>query len=112
MAFYENTLIARQDLAEKDLKILTDKYSELINNTEGKVIKIENWGLKNLSQQIKRFNKGFFIHFKFKGNRETLDEIERKTKIDRSVIRHLVVKYKKLETDIEYFSKKINEKKK
>lgn len=112
MPFYENTLIARQDLAEKDLKTLTDKYSELINNNDGKVIKIENWGLKNLSQRIKRFNKGFFIHFKFKGNRETLEEIEKKTKIDQSIIRHLVVKYKKLETDIEYFSKKINEKKK
>ncbi len=80
MPFYENTLIARQDLAEKDLKTLTDKYSELINNNDGKVIKIENWGLKNLSQRIKRFNKGFFIHFKFKGNRETLEEIEKKNK--------------------------------
>ena len=31
MAFYENTLIARQDLAEKDLKNLRSKYNDLIN---------------------------------------------------------------------------------
>ena len=28
MAFYENTLIAKQDLAEKDLKSIKDKYNE------------------------------------------------------------------------------------
>ena len=27
MAFYENTIVAKQDLAEKDLKILKDKYN-------------------------------------------------------------------------------------
>ena len=26
MAFYENTIVARQDLAEKDLKGIKDKY--------------------------------------------------------------------------------------
>ena len=106
MAFYENTLVAKQDLAEKELKILKDKYSDIINKSSGKVIKIEEWGLINLAQKIKKFNKGFFIHYKFEGNKETLKEIEKKVKIDRSIIRFLTVKYKKLETDVEYFNKK------
>ena len=33
MAFYENTIVAKQDLAEKDLKILKDKYDEIINKS-------------------------------------------------------------------------------
>ena len=41
MAFYENTIIARQDLAEKELKIIKEKYNDLINGSAGKVIKIE-----------------------------------------------------------------------
>ena len=106
MAFYENTLVAKQDLAEKELKILKDKYSDIINKSSGKVIKIEEWGLINLAQKIKKFNKGFFIHYKFEGSKETLKEIEKKVKIDRSIIRFLTVKYKKLETDVEYFNKK------
>ena len=32
MAFYENTIIAKQDLAKKDLEDIKDKYSEIINN--------------------------------------------------------------------------------
>ena len=77
MAFYENTLVAKQDLAEKELKILKDKYSDIINKSSGKVIKIEEWGLINLAKKIKKFNKGFFIHYKFEGSKETLREIEK-----------------------------------
>ena len=113
MAFYENTLIARQDLAEKDLKDLRSKYNDLINKSSGKVMKIEDWGLVSLAKKIKNYNKGFFIHYKFEGNSQTLTEVEKKIKIDPSIIRHLTVKYKKLDTDIEYFNKdKLNEKKK
>ena len=51
MAFYENTLVTKQNLAEKELKILKEKYNEVINNSSGKVIKIENWGLINLAKK-------------------------------------------------------------
>ena len=106
MAFYENTLVAKQDLSDKDLKALIEKYSELINNSSGKVIKIEEWGLLNLSKKIKKYNKGFFIHYKFEGINETLEKIKNKIKVDNSIIRYLTVKYKKLDKDTEFFKKK------
>ena len=105
MAFYENTIIAKQDLAEKDLKTIKDKYNEIINNSSGKVIKIEEWGLINLASKIKNYKKGFYIHYKFEGNNKTLNEIEKKIKIDGTVIRHLIVKYKELDTKNEFFKK-------
>ena len=105
MAFYENTIIAKQDLAGKELKLIKDKYNELINKSSGKVIKIEEWGLINLSNKIKNYQKGFFIHYKFQGNNNTLNEIEKNIRIDGSIIRYLTVKYKKLDTKNEYFKK-------
>ena len=106
MAFYENTIVAKQDLAEKDIKIIKDKYNDLINNSSGKVVKIEEWGLINLSNKIKKYKKGFFIHYKFEGDKSTLNEIEKKIRIDGSIIRHLTVKYKNLDTKNEYFKNK------
>ena len=105
MAFYENTIIAKQDLTDKELKSIKDKYNELINNSSGKVIKIEEWGLINLSNKIKNYQKGFFIHYKFEGNNNTLNQIEKKSRVDGSIIRYLTVKYKKLDTKNEYFKK-------
>ena len=74
-------------------------------NNSGKVIKVEEWGLLNLARKIKRYNKGFYIHYKFEGNKKTLEDVKNKIKLDNSVIRHLIVKYKKLDTKSEYFKK-------
>ena len=105
MSFYENTLIAKQDLLKSELEKIKERYSEVINSNSGKVIKIEEWGLLNLARKIKKYKKGFYIHYKFEGNKETLNEISKKIKIDSSVIRHLVVKYKNLDIENEYFKK-------
>ena len=78
MAFYENTIIARQDLAEKDIKSIKEKYNEIIANSSGKVVKIEEWGLLNLANKIKNYKKGFYIHYKFEGNSKTINEIKKK----------------------------------
>ena len=105
MAFYENTIVAKQDLAEKELKTIKEKYNELINKSSGKVIKIEEWGLLNLANKIKNYKKGFYIHYKFEGNSKTLNEIEKKIKVDATIIKHLTIKYKKLDTKSEFFKK-------
>ncbi len=103
MTFYENTLIAKQDLAKSELEKIKEKYSNIINDNSGKVVKIEEWGLLSLARKIKRYKKGFYIHYKFEGNKETLNEMNKRIKIDSSIIRHLVVKYKSLDTKNEYF---------
>tara|TARA_A100001011_G_scaffold314253_1_gene332357 strand:- start:699 stop:1025 length:327 start_codon:yes stop_codon:yes gene_type:complete len=105
MSFYENTIVAKQDLQKAEITKIKEKYSDLINNNSGKVIKIEEWGLLNLAKKIKKYNKAFYIHYKFQGNKETLNEINKKIKIDGSIIRHLLVKYKNLDTKKEYFQK-------
>ena len=105
MSFYENTLITRQDLPKSELEKIKEKYSDIINSSSGKVVKIEEWGLLNLATKIKKYNKGFFIHYKFEGNESTLNEINKKIKVDWSIIRHLIVKYKNLDVKNEYFSK-------
>ena len=106
MAFYENTIITKQDLAEKEVKSIVSKYNELINNSSGKVIKVEEWGLLNFAKRLKNYKKGFYIHYKFEGSKKTLNEIEKKIKVDNAILRYLTVKYKKLDTKNEFFSKK------
>ncbi len=104
MAFYENTIIAKQDLPAKDLKLIKDKYNKLINSS-GKVVKIEEWGLLSLASKIKNYKKGFYIHYKFEGGKDTLAEFEKKIRLDSSIIRYLTVRYKKLDIKNEYFNK-------
>ena len=108
MAFYENTIVAKQDLAEKELETIKEKYNQIINASSGKVLKIEEWGLLNLAKKIRNYKKGFYIHYKFEGNKNTLNEVEKMIKVDGTIIRHLTVKYKKLDTTNEFFKKDVN----
>ena len=39
MNFYEHTIIARQDTSPTQLKQLLEKYTNLVNKNEGKVVK-------------------------------------------------------------------------
>ncbi len=113
MNFYEHTLIAKQDLSTPELESIEKKYTDIITKTAGKVIKVEKWGLMNFAKKIKAYNKGFYIHYKFEAENKTLEEIKKNSVIDNSLLRHLTVKYKKLDVETEYFKEKdINEKKK
>ena len=111
MNFYEHTLITKQDLSTPELNNIEKKYKDIIAKTDGKVIKVEKWGLLSFAKKIRSYNKGFYIHYKFEAENKTLDEIKRNSIIDNSLLRHLTVKYKKLDTEKEYF-KENNEKKK
>jgi small subunit ribosomal protein S6 len=111
MSFYEHTLIAKQDLSTPELEKVEKKYNDIITKTNGKIIKVEKWGLLSFAKKIKSYNKGFYIHYKFEAENKTLEEIKKNSVIDNSLLIHLTIKYKKLDTETEYF-KEINEKKK
>ena len=112
MNFYEHTIIARQDMGASQLKQMQEKYTNLVTKNEGKVLKTENWGLLNLSYLIKRNKKGNYIHFKIEGSGKTIAELEKSEKIDKSLLRYLTVKVKKLDLKTNYFEKKLEDDKK
>ena len=103
MNFYEHTIIAKHDLTSAELEELIKKYSNIISGSSGKIVKLEKWGLMNFAEKIENFRKGFYIHLKFQGNNSILDQLKEKIKLDKKVIRDLVVKYNRLDLDNEYF---------
>ena len=111
MNFYEHTIIARQDTSSAQLKQIQEKYTNLVNKNEGKVLKAENWGLLYLSYLIKKNKKGNYIHFKIEGNGKTINELEKSEKLDKNLLRYLTVKVKKLDLKTNYFEKKSEENK-
>ena len=111
MSFYEHTFVGKQDISEKDVNNVIDICTKIIEKS-GKLLKIEKWGILNLSRKIKNNKKGIFVHFKFEANSEVVKDIEKKLSIENKVIRYLTVKCKKLDLKKNYFeeNKKFNEK--
>tara|TARA_A100001011_G_scaffold232611_1_gene240578 strand:- start:477 stop:824 length:348 start_codon:yes stop_codon:yes gene_type:complete len=105
MNFYEHTIIARQDISPSQLKQIEEKYSKIVEKLDGDIVKLENWGLMNLSYLIKKNKKGNYIHFKIKADGKIISELEKNEKIDKNLLRYLTVKVKKFDLDTNYFKK-------
>jgi len=105
MNLYEHTIVARQDISPSQLKQIQEKYTNIVEKNEGNVVKLESWGLMNLSYLIKKNKKGNYLHFKIKANGKILSELEKNEKIDKNLLRFLTVKVKKFDLKTEYFNK-------
>jgi len=106
MNCYEHTFIANQDLSTSKAKSLLDKYQEIIKKNSGKILKIEEWGLRNLSHIIKKNKKGFYFHIKLEGIGKTIEELEKAGNIDEMLMRYLTVRVKKHNLEESFFEQK------
>ena len=90
------------------MKSLKTKYSQIIEKNEGEIIKIDDWGILNLSYEINKNKKGNYIHFKLKGSGLTVSELEKNEKIDNNLLRFLTIRVKKFDLDKNYFKQETN----
>ena len=103
MNLYEHTIVARQDTSPSQLKQLEEKYSKIVKKNEGDVVKLENWGLINLSYIIKKNKKGNYIHFKIEGTGKIIKKLEQNEIIDKNLLRYMSIKVKKFDLKTNYF---------
>ena len=106
MNCYEHTFITKQDLPQSQTKALLTKYEDIIKKNSGKIIKVEEWGLRNLSHIIRNNKKGFYFHLKLEGDGNTIHELEKAQNIDEMLIRYLTVRVKKHNLEENFFEKR------
>ncbi|MBQ7632754.1 MAG: 30S ribosomal protein S6 [Alphaproteobacteria bacterium] len=92
MANYESVLIARQDLGAAQVNSLVSDLSEVIKKEGGEVVKVDNWGLKNLAYRIKKNRKGHYVLLNIVAPSNAITEYERLIRLNEDVIRYMTVK--------------------
>ena len=91
MKLYETTFIARQDMAPSQVDLLTEKYSKIITDHGGSVVKTEYCGLRLLAYTIKKNTKGHYVLLSLKVDPDAILEIERQMRLNSDIIRYLSV---------------------
>ena len=92
MANYEGVLIARQDLGAAQVNNLVSELSEVIKNEGGEVVKVDNWGLKNLAYRIKKNRKGYYVLLDIVAPAKAIAEYDRRIRLNEDVIRDMTVR--------------------
>ena len=106
MNLYEHTIVVKQNNSKTQLDSIKAKYSKIIEKNEGKIVKLDEWGLLNLSYTINKNKKGNYIHFKIEGSGITISELEKNERIDKNLLKYLTVKVKKFDLETNYFDLK------
>ena len=88
MRKYETIFIAHPDLVEDEVKGMIEKMKEVIENLNGELIKVEEWGRRKLAYKLKKLTKGYYILIRFLGNGQVLAEIERNLRLSDSVLKY------------------------
>jgi small subunit ribosomal protein S6 len=89
---YESVLIARQDLGASQINTLVDSLKEVVSTQGGEVVRVDNWGLKNLAYRIKKNRKGHYVLLNISAPAQAIAEYERVMRVNEDIIRYMTVK--------------------
>jgi small subunit ribosomal protein S6 len=92
MALYEHVFLARQDLSSQQVDALTDQFKAVVEQTGGKVAKVESWGLKSLSYRIRKNRKAYFTLLNLDASPAAIAEVERQERINEDILRWLTIR--------------------
>lgn len=92
MPFYENVLIARQDISGAQVDALADSLTQLIADNGGEVKKREYWGLRNLAYRMRKNRKGHYVLLNLEAPPAAIAELERTMRINEDVLRYMTIR--------------------
>ncbi len=92
MRNYEMVFILNPGLEEEKLTAAVEKFTNLINNNGGEIVKVDSWGKKRLAYEIKDLNEGYYYLVNFKGIPETAQELDRVLKITDEILRFMILR--------------------
>ena len=92
MRRYETIYILRPTLSEDEITKVVENTSQIILDEKGTIIELNKWGMKKLAYLIKKESQGYYVYCDYAGSPAAVAEIERKFRIDDSVLRYLTIK--------------------
>jgi len=106
MRHYEIVFIVHPDQSEQ-VPAMIDRYKSILTTHGGKVHRIEDWGRRQMAYMIDKLAKAHYVCMNIECDQTTLDELEHGFKFNDAVLRHLVIKTKKAETEPSIMMKQV-----
>ena len=89
---YESVIIINPSLDEQGIKDVITKFTDLINNNNGKVENVDEIGKWKLAYEIKKQSEGYYVVYTFEANPEFIKELERIYRITDSIMKFITIR--------------------
>jgi len=98
MRHYEIVFIVHPDQSEQ-VPAMIERYQALVTADGGKVHRLEDWGRRQLAYPIQKLVKAHYVCLNVECGQPALEELEHAFRYNDAVLRHLVIKTKKAQTE-------------
>ncbi len=92
MTPYESMYILKPDIDEEKAEATVERFKNLVESTNGEIIKLDKWGKRRLAYPINDFTEGYYVLMQFKAPPEAAKELERIQRIADEVLRYMTIK--------------------
>jgi small subunit ribosomal protein S6 len=92
MALYEHVFLARQDLSQAQVDALAEGAAKIVEEHNGKVVRTETWGLKQIAYKIAKNRKAHYVLLALDAPGDTVSELERQSSINEDILRFLTIR--------------------
>lgn len=106
MRHYEIVFIVHPDQSEQ-VPAMIDRYKATLAAAGGKIHRMEDWGRRQMAYMIDKLAKAHYVCMNIECNQKTLEELEHAFKFNDAVLRHLIIKTKKAETEPSIMMKEV-----
>jgi len=106
MRHYEVVFIVHPDQSEQ-VPAMIDRYKATLEAAGGKIHRMEDWGRRQMAYMIDKLAKAHYVCMNIECDQKTLDELEHAFKFNDAVLRHLIIKTKKAETEPSIMMKEV-----
>jgi small subunit ribosomal protein S6 len=90
---YDLIFICRPDTPEADIDKLITTIEHSIAEKGATVDKLEKWGRKRMAYRVHKLREGFYVYFSLRSSQgDLIKELERRLKVNDSVIKYLTVR--------------------
>ena len=92
MNMYETMVILNAAISDEEADAAINKIRELITGQGGEVLKVDVWGRRKLSYEIKKQKKGLYVLLIYKAPPATIKKLEDFYKVSDTILKFMVIK--------------------
>ncbi len=92
MRKFETLLLLSPELAAENRQELLDTFSGIIVREGGKVLEIDDWGMRDLAYPVKKVMRGYYVRIVFGAPGATVAELERNIRISDGIFKFVTVR--------------------
>lgn len=89
---YELTYVISGVLSDQEISKTVKRVNKSIENNDGDIIDVDEWGSQRLAYEIQKKRSGHFVNMYFKAPGPSISRIERTIGIDDNILRHLILR--------------------